>query len=346
MPFWARVWHEANDSRLTAKTLSVALALDSQTLALSLILPFKLENLTSRLASVVVDLLERYGFGWFEQALTAWQSRERADHASRLAWLSSMQTLVLALTATESVPGQELANWLVAQQWAWLSERHRSAQQNHPAGALKELARLAVPTLRLAESSLALNRADLHDQIQGLLASPEYPVLALVNLLETARRTYGTRKIGVSDFAALDAHCTSELEKRLARPTRSNNDWSITPPAHCSCQLCLELSRFLVASERTTFNWPLAESKRTHVHRVLDAHELPVTHTTRRTGSPYTLVLTKTSAVFERDAAERAAWQRALDTLKGKLSAPARRGAPRRRADSKRVGDGTGMRTE
>jgi hypothetical protein len=83
-------------------------------------------------------------------------------------------------------------------------------------------------------------------------------------------------------------------------------------------------------------NWPLAESKRAHVHRVLDAYDLPVTHTTRRNGSPYTLVLTKTSAVFERDAAERAAWQRGLDMLKAKLTSPRRRSALRRRVDSKR----------
>jgi hypothetical protein len=43
---------------------------------------------------------------------------------------------------------------------------------------------------------------------------------------------------------------------------------------------------------------------------------LPVTHTTRRTGSPFTLVLAKTAAVFERDAAERHSWQQELQWLK------------------------------
>jgi hypothetical protein len=74
---------------------------------------------------------------------------------------------------------------------------------------------------------------------------------------------------------------------------------------------------------------------------MLAAHDLPVTHTTQRTGSPYTLVLTKTSAVFERAAAERAAWQRGLDMLNGKEAQPRPRSAPRRRADSKRAGDGS-----
>ena len=333
MPFWARVWHEANDSRLTAKTLSVALALDSPKLALGLISPLKVENLVARVAPALVGLLERHGFEWLEQALTGWHLRERADLESRLPWLSSVQTLVRALTAAGSMPAQKLANWLLAKQWAWLLEQHRSALQGHPAGVLKELARLAVPTLRLVESSLALNRADLHDTILRFLASPEYPILALVNLLEVAHQTFGIGEPGAPDFAPLDAHCTAELDKRLANPIRSNDDWSITPPARCSCQLCAELSRFLVASDRTTLTWPLAEIKRSHIHGMLASHDLPVTHTTRRTGRPYTLVLTKTNAVFERDAAERTAWQRGLDMLEGKLARPRPRGAPRRRAD-------------
>lgn len=339
LPFWAQVWRDANDSRLSAKALSVALALDSPKLALGLILPLTIENLTARVASVVVDLLERYSFEWLEQALTEWHCRGRSGLEGRLPWLSSIQTLTRGLTATRSMPAQELANWLVAKQWAWLSEQHRSSLQGHPAGVLKELARLAVPTLRLVESSLVLNRADLRAQIHRFLSSPDYPVLALVHLLETARQIYGARELGAPNFASIDAHCISELEKRLARSTRSNDDWSITPPARCSCQLCAELSRFLVASDRTTLNWPLAEIKRSHIHGMLAAHDLPVTHTTRRTGSPYTLVLTKTSAVFERDAAERAAWQRGLDALQGRLAPPRPRRA-QRRAGSKRVGPG------
>lgn len=341
MPYWGQVWREANDSRLTAKTLRVALELNCPELALGLILPLSLENLTSRHAPVLVELLERYSFAWLEQALAGWCSGERADLEKRLSWLSSIQTLVRGFTAKRSMPAHDFAMWLVIQQWQWLSERYRSALQGRPSGVLKDLARFALPTLRLVESSLALNRADLHDQIERFLSSPAYPVLALVQLLETARQTYGSGKLESPNFAFLDAHCTSELEKCLGRPARPNDDWSITPPACCSCKLCVELARFLVARDRKILDWPLAEIKRSHIHSVLDAHDLPVTHATRRSGSPYTLVLTKTSAIFERETAERAAWQRGLDTLKRGL-APSGRRRSQRRAGSKRVVPGIG----
>lgn len=52
-----------------------------------------------------------------------------------------------------------------------------------------------------------------------------------------------------------------------------------------------------------------------HVHRRLDRYDLPVTYQTRRTGSPHTLVLTKTKALFEREQAKRKAWESDLDWL-------------------------------
>jgi flagellar biosynthesis/type III secretory pathway ATPase len=55
------VWHAADDGRLVGKTLRLALALDSRELALSLVSPLSVEQLTSSVASALVELLERYG---------------------------------------------------------------------------------------------------------------------------------------------------------------------------------------------------------------------------------------------------------------------------------------------
>ena len=73
--------------------------------------------------------------------------------------------------------------------------------------------------------------------------------------------------------------------------------------------------RFLVDPQRARLEWPLAKEGRRHVLRRLDAHELPVLHETRRSGRPYTLVLTKNRELFEREAAERRAWQADLEWL-------------------------------
>jgi hypothetical protein len=91
----------------------------------------------------------------------------------------------------------------------------------------------------------------------------------------------------------------------LNTPARTEDDWSITTHVRCSCTLCATLTRFLRAPDKVRFEWPLAKPHRAHVHGIVDSRDLPVTHQTRRTGRPYTLVLEKTVAVFERDRAER-----------------------------------------
>jgi len=64
----------------------------------------------------------------------------------------------------------------------------------------------------------------------------------------------------------------------------------------------------------------LAKEHRAHVHQIIERHELPVAHQTRRTGRPYTLVLTKIEKLFERDAAQRKRWLEDVEWLRRALS--------------------------
>jgi hypothetical protein len=71
----------------------------------------------------------------------------------------------------------------------------------------------------------------------------------------------------------------------------------------------------LRAPKQRQLEWPLAKNRRAHVHGIIEIYDLPVNHVTRREGSPFTLVLTKTEALFERDAAERGRWDGDLSWL-------------------------------
>ena len=106
---------------------------------------------------------------------------------------------------------------------------------------------------------------------------------------------------GDGGFDELAAGCAARLRARLARPPRANDDWSIALPGGCACELCGTLGTFLADPARRRFEWPLAQQRRRHVHSRIDAAELPVRHETRRKGRPYTLVLTKDRALFDRE---------------------------------------------
>ncbi|MEV1166988.1 hypothetical protein [Nonomuraea sp. NPDC049784] len=102
-------------------------------------------------------------------------------------------------------------------------------------------------------------------------------------------------------FGELAINCAERIRALLARPQRAPGGWSIELPTGCACDLCEALGTFLQHPERRALDWPLAKDKRRHVHARINDAELPVRHETRRQGRPYTLVLTKTEALFERE---------------------------------------------
>ncbi|MFC4015729.1 hypothetical protein ACFOY2_51555 [Nonomuraea purpurea] len=118
-------------------------------------------------------------------------------------------------------------------------------------------------------------------------------VLAMATL-----RAAGARQAGFDELAI---DCAERIRASLAQPQRAPGDWSIELPIGCACELCDVLGTFLRHPERRALDWPLAKDRRRHVHARIDDAELPVRHETRRQGRPYTLVLTKTETLFERE---------------------------------------------
>ena len=110
--------------------------------------------------------------------------------------------------------------------------------------------------------------------------------------------------------------CLESLTARLSAAPRDAGDWSILTELACRCERCPKLRAFLMSSERRIFEWPLAKEHRAHLHRTIEQYELPLDHRTRRTGRPYTLVLTKRETMFGQDAARRKQWLDDLTWLK------------------------------
>src|SRR5205085_9989113 len=84
-------------------------------------------------------------------------------------------------------------------------------------------------------------------------------------------------------------------------PSRAEGDWAVELPPGCTCDLCAKLGLFLADPAQRVLEWPVAQDGRRHVHGRIDAAELPAQHKTRRTGRPFTLVLTKTDELCERE---------------------------------------------
>jgi len=318
VPFWGEVARREERRGFFDKTLRAAAALDAPAVAASLLQPFAAPALTPGRARAFASLVERYGEDWARSLLAEWSGhgpRMRREEDDRRAWLASLPRLCEALRATDDAAGTLAARLLLQDCWRWLRQAIEEWRGMVPPSQRDEALRsLARPILWWLGGAAAVAADDLRDETLAFLCAGEDEAL-IPCLVEVLRASPATLMPAPSGLAAIGRHCVRRLSARLEQPARAADDWSIVLPRRCRCDLCGRLHAFLADPQRRRLEWPLANERRRHVHAALDMHEIPVRHQTRRSGRPYTLVLDKTEALFEREAAERRRWQADLEWL-------------------------------
>ncbi len=307
-PFWNNVVTHEEGRRLLTKALRVARALDEAALAAMLLKPFRVEMVARSHASRLVALVDSYGEGWARELVAGWSGREKLwvpGGRDRPAWLASLPPLCDALHAAGST-GTLTARLLVQDSWRWAKEAVDERRGLEPPSRRDEaLGELGRPILGVLEATSVIAATDFRDEALGVLCEESDDLLPCLMAALRAAPTLPDPQREAAGLHALVRHCAGRLEARLARPPRGDDDWSIELHGGCTCEVCDVLGGFLSDPARHTVEWPLAQASRQHVHSRIERAELPVSHRTRRTGRPYTLVLTKTEAVFERERQDR-----------------------------------------
>ncbi len=317
LPFWPMAATRERRPRFFDRALRVAAGLAAPDPAAALLQPFAMEALTPGRGRAFVALVARYGEGWARSLLHAWSVHgppAGPDMDDRGAWLASLPRLVRSLRGADEAAGPLAARLVLEDGWSWLKEAIEDARGEAPPSRRdRALGSLARPILGWLEGAAGAD--DLPGEAVAFLsAAGNEPLLpCLMEVLRAAAA--GPPARAVPALQDLARHCGRLLSARLERPAREGDDWSIALPGGCRCPLCGRLGAFLADPEQRRLEWPLAKEGRRHVHGRLDAHELPVRHQTRRAGRPYVLVLEKTEALFEREAAERRRWRADLEWL-------------------------------
>ncbi|MEV0925535.1 2OG-Fe(II) oxygenase [Streptomyces spongiicola] len=303
-PFWGQYGSGEATAPHFADALRVAVGLGEADTAAMLVAPFRVEALAEEHAPDLARAAGRYGRAWARGAVGGWYGTVGAyTSADRTAWLESLPALCTALRAADG-DGEAVATPLVES--AWQATRQQLAnwlgvgrEKERQAG----LARLGAPLAHILQAADSGTADTIVTTLRGL---PDTALECLVPALRAAGRQpraipEGAPAIGA--FQALAGHCEERLTRVVARPVRAADDWSLSPAGACGsgCDLCPDLDAFLSSRSRQVLEWPLAQARRRHIHSRIDLAGLPVSHTTRRQGRPYTLVLTKTDAVFSRE---------------------------------------------
>jgi hypothetical protein len=334
----------ASSRKSVNKAHRVAHGLDEPAAAAVLLKPLRVETLARRHAAGLAALVERYGEGWARAVLEGWLARGRpwAPPKGRgpSEWISSLARLCEALQASGD-PGLSAARLLVQESRGWLRDAVVQGLGVMPPSRREEaLGELGQPIAAVLQSAALIGAADLADETaQFLCQGNDDLTCCLVQVLRAARAPAPAGR-GAPGIDTIEDRCVRRLKARLAGPDRADDDWSIELPGGCGCELCTMLGEFLSDRARRSFEWPLAKEGRRHIHSRIDAAELPVRHQTRRTGRPYTLVLTKNEALFERDRQARRRGEADLAWLSGGPEGPGHSSSRRSRKAS--VADPTG----
>jgi hypothetical protein len=317
-PFWSHIAGRTDQPALFAATVVVAAKLKEATIAATLLQPFGLTALAGKAALRLTDLLSAYGIDWCRTLFQELESQQKNElPKERLMWMESTLA-ILCRALCETPVGLELAGWILTRQWEFILDRSRQISNYTSAKDIaREMVSLCKPILCVIESSRATRQLDLSGRLVAFLTSEilELPLQVPMGVLRRAAQDNARTTRKTWDFRSVHTHCSRVVDARMNRPTRANNDWSIQTPIRCSCRQCATLTQYLRESGKVRLEWPLAKDQRAHIHRTIDSYDLPVTHTTRRTGRPFTLVLQKTAILFKRDAAERQSLREDLEWL-------------------------------
>ena len=235
-------------------------------------------------------------------------------------WIADRLPGLCARLHASGSAGAAAAQRLVDLAWEWLAQDIGAGLASpSPSRRDEKLDDLGGPLASVLTAAAAIEAASTRAHVCGYARAQGDAVTVLE--MSALRAAAVVSQDGARDdagFGDLAADCAVRIRARLARPQRASGDWSIElPGGSCTCELCGTLRVYLEDRSRRTFEWPLAQQRRHHVHSRIDAAELPVTHVTRRQGRPYTLVLHKTGALFADEQEARARDETDLGWLEG-----------------------------
>ena len=125
---------------------------------------------------------------------------------------------------------------------------------------------------------------------------------ALAELAELRGVTRGAAE--PAGFGTLWRHGAAFLLARSAASPTEPADWVIDARVPCDCELCRRLQVFCAAPAATTVRFSMRQELRRHVEAIIARLRLDIHCATERTGSPHTLVCTKTRGTYERRRAQ------------------------------------------
>lgn len=155
----------------------------------------------------------------------------------------------------------------------------------------------------LLETLAALKASSLrHSACKSIAANPQMfdPATLIVQALQLLRERNSDARLSDKEFQGLWCHSAEFLLARSEQPPEAPKDWRQDVKIVCRCADCRELKAFASDPATQSHRFRVRKERRNHLHQQIDDHRLDMTHATLRTGSPQTLVCSKTRGTYVR----------------------------------------------
>lgn len=116
----------------------------------------------------------------------------------------------------------------------------------------------------------------------------------------TRMRTRGAELSKSAAYRALWQTAADYLLKRSGKPPEPPRSWYIKAELGCSCKGCGQLHAFCADAQSQVAKISVARPMRDHLRAKIDVLKLDIDYATERIGRPYSLVLTKNRASYQR----------------------------------------------
>jgi hypothetical protein len=264
-PFWGTAVNRVEDAGFLLEVAQVAEGLDDAGLALTLLRPFWLEQLPPSAAGTLVRLVERNGEDWWRELLTAWSAKdyERALRApsDALLWIASIPALCRALLAASNTgatarepTAAKVARILLENRWTYvLEELRRALQARPPSQSEKAAVRLAGPIRGILAAAQVVAATGVEGAVVAAFREHDDDALlwCLVCVLRDsagkAEARAEPRPWASPALTQLRELVVDKLKARLHRTERARDDWSLTLPPGCTCDVVCRAIRELEA---------------------------------------------------------------------------------------------------
>ncbi len=302
--------------------LELAQSVQADDIALTILGPLGWSALTPVTAKTFSSLCGQYGPSWTQKLLQLWSDKKtiqlyRADHNPGMNL--KLVAAVVGKLVSPAANNQELAQTVV--RWHLDAEmaRHQQLNRTLEGQALRAgAAERAQEIFYLLDACRVIGDRQLHHHLlQQLKSLPTfYLPINLIGVLGKAYERLGEEAFFDWQYAEFATWLSVYIEDYLQKNVREADNWRIAERSLCNCADCRDLNVFLASSIQKNMVWPLAKARRQHIHYKIDLLGVPVTHETRRDGSPHKLILTKTAELFQRHQQEAAKLAEGLKTLR------------------------------